>query len=108
MIIQTTHIDELRFIEAFQTLRPNAFTLPGLEALFEMLEEYGEETPIELDVVAMCCDFSEYTLQSVIDYYDIDVADIEDDEIEEVVEDYISNNLGMWIKTSEDLYIIQS
>lgn len=51
-----------QFAEAFETLRPNNFTRDGLIALFEMLEEYEESTgaEIELDVIALCCEFTEY------------------------------------------------
>ena len=66
------------FQKAFQDLRPNSFTYDGLRALFEYLEELedsnGEE--IELDVIALCCDFTEY--ESVEEYardYNDDLED---------------------------------
>lgn len=39
------------------------FTYKGLRALFEYLETLEEDTgyKIELDVIALCCDYSEYT-----------------------------------------------
>ena len=44
------------------TDRKENFSYDGLRALFDSLEEYedscGEE--IELDVIALCCDFTEY------------------------------------------------
>lgn len=38
------------------------FTIDGLRALFDYLEEYEESTgeELQLDVVSLCCDFSEY------------------------------------------------
>ena len=55
-------VNESRFIQAFNTLRPDNFSRAGLSALFEHLEELerelGEET--ELDVISLCCDWSEY------------------------------------------------
>lgn len=55
-------VTESRFIQAFQTLRPDNFSRAGLSALFEHLEELdrdlGEET--ELDVISLCCDWAEY------------------------------------------------
>ena len=49
------------FQEAFR-LRPNNFSYDGLQALFEYLEyleeDIGEE--FELDVIALCCEFTEY------------------------------------------------
>jgi hypothetical protein len=38
--------------------RGNTFTPAGYDALFDYLEESGED--IELDVIALCCDFCEY------------------------------------------------
>lgn len=50
------------FRDAFKAIRPNNFTYEGLYALFDWLEEYEEGTgqEIELDVIALCCDFTEY------------------------------------------------
>lgn len=51
------------FRQAFQELRPHNFSYSGLRALFEHLDELEQDcgTEIELDVIALCCDFSEYT-----------------------------------------------
>ena len=40
----------------------NQFTYEGMKALFDYLEEYEDSTgeQIELDVVALCCDYAEY------------------------------------------------
>jgi len=54
-------VTETMFIDAFAAIRPNQFSYAGLRALFAHLEELetmGEE--MELDVIALCCDFSEY------------------------------------------------
>jgi hypothetical protein len=42
--------------------RENKFSYEGKKALFEYLEEYEESTgdKIELDVIAICCDFQEF------------------------------------------------
>lgn len=50
------------FEKAFAEIRPNHFTRAGLEALFDYLENFEEETgeEIELDVIGLCCDFIEY------------------------------------------------
>ena len=38
------------------------FSYEGLKALFDWLEEYEDSTgdEVELDVIALCCEFSEY------------------------------------------------
>ena len=42
--------------------RGNQFTREGLRALFNYLEEYEDDcgTEIELDVIALCCEYVEY------------------------------------------------
>lgn len=55
-------INFYQFAEAFESLRPNNFSREGLIALFDMLEEYEGDTDheIQLDVIALCCEFTEY------------------------------------------------
>ena len=51
------------FERAFKNFeRMNNFSYDGLKALFEYLEDYEEDTgeEIELDVIALCCDYTEY------------------------------------------------
>lgn len=52
------------FIDAFRAHdRQDRFSYDGLHALFEYLEEIESDagTEMELDVVALCCDFCEYS-----------------------------------------------
>jgi len=61
MIIQT--VNEHDFRQAFIDYnRGEQFSYNGLTALFEWLEELAEDTgtPYELDVIALCCEFTEY------------------------------------------------
>ncbi len=55
-------INEYDFRNAFIQLRPDNFTYEGLTALYNHLEDLEQDTgqEIELDVIALCCDFSEY------------------------------------------------
>lgn len=71
---------ESDFIDAFknwETYKDN-FSYEGLKELFSYFEEYEEAIgdDIELDVVAICCDWSEYTESNLI----IDYGHIVDDE----------------------------
>lgn len=60
------------FIDEFKAVRPDNFTLSGLEALFDYLDEYEQEPELELDVIAICCDFCQYdTLEEVCSAYDL-------------------------------------
>ena len=55
-------VTESMFCEQFKRIRPDNFSRAALEALFahfdEMEREQGEE--FELDVIAICCDWTEY------------------------------------------------
>jgi hypothetical protein len=53
-----TTIYKSDFIEAFQDVRPDQFSHAGLSALYDFFEDCGQE--IELDVIAICCEFTEY------------------------------------------------
>jgi hypothetical protein len=50
------------FRRAFQSTRPNNFSYEGLIALYDYFQnledDIGEE--LDLDVIAVCCDYSEY------------------------------------------------
>ena len=62
--------------------RGDQFTREGRERLFEYLEGLEEDMgePIELDVIALCCDYTESTLAEAADAYNIDIAEDEDEE----------------------------
>ena len=72
-------IDVQDFIQAFRDYnRQDNFSIAGLEALFEMFEEIDPD--MELDVIAICCDYSESNFESIASDYDIDISDCADDE----------------------------
>ena len=50
------------FEREFKRFERNNFSYDGLKALFGYLEEYEEGTgeEIELDVIALCCEYMEY------------------------------------------------
>ena len=57
------HIGIYQFRDAFRECgRSDQFSYEGLEALFEYLEAWEEDCgeEIELDVIGLCCDYSEY------------------------------------------------
>ena len=85
-------INVYRFRDAFQDTRPEQFSYDALGALFDHYEEYerdsGEE--MELDVIAICCDWTEYTKNEVIDQYggdaDVDGNESLDEQYDVVIE----------------------
>jgi len=76
-------INEYQFRDAFHKMgRGEQFSYDGLKALYDYLEqledEIGEE--IELDVIALCCEYSEYACLEDFqkDYGKRDYKSIED------------------------------
>ena len=57
-----TTVNQTDFIDAFKKLRPDNFSYDGLVALYDYLDDFEEDTDeeIELDVIAFCCDYSEW------------------------------------------------
>lgn len=56
-------IDMYQFERAFKNMgRGEQFSYEGLQALYLYLEEYEEDTgeEINLDVIALCCEYAEY------------------------------------------------
>tara|TARA_R110001632_G_scaffold94509_1_gene200483 strand:- start:150 stop:455 length:306 start_codon:yes stop_codon:yes gene_type:complete len=62
------------FENAFrQHRREDQFSYKGLRALFKMLESYEEDTgeEIELDVISLCCEYTEYeNMEEFWGFYD--------------------------------------
>jgi N12 class adenine-specific DNA methylase len=86
-------INFYQFYDAFKEIRPDNFSYEGLQLLFEHLESVEEETgqEIELYVIAICCDYSENTIDDIVEQYDIDVPDYLEEK-EEITE-YVSEQL---------------
>ena len=94
-------INEYDFLKAFKECRPNNFSRAGLFALYDYLEQYEDDTgeEIELDVIALCCEYAEYdSLQEFQrDYGEKDFKSIED----------IEERTTVILKHSEYGFIIQ-
>lgn len=91
MIIE--EYDESLFISRFEDYKrvetpenPNGnFSYKGLRCLFNYLDEsHEEENPYKLDVIALCCEFSEYKdLEEYLKDYSEQHTEKEDEEDEE-------------------------
>lgn len=97
-------IYENHFREAFiDANRENNFSSHGLGELFDYLMDYEDETgeQIELDVIALCCDFTEYgSLEELQRNYDVP------DDFEEARE-YLEQRTQV-VCFEEDTIIIQN
>ncbi len=79
------------FCDTFRNMgRDENFTYAGKRALFDYLEGMDEDTgtDTELDVIGLCCDFSEFAdLAEFQEAYSIDYVTIKDIERETLVLD---------------------
>ena len=85
-----------QFRDAFHAAnRANQFSYEALGLLFEYFEEMDDSC--ELDVVAICCDYAESTVDELVEAYDIYLAKCCDDEDErkEIVLNYLENNTSI-------------
>jgi hypothetical protein len=70
MIMHSVNFSQ--FCDAFAHLdRQDQFSYEGKKALFEYLAAYAEEsgTVVKLDVIALCCEYQESTLDEIIESY---------------------------------------
>ena len=91
-------ITEYDFINAFdQKNRSANFSVEGRRALFDFLEECDPN--MELDVIGICCDFSEYaSLEELKEEYSHSIPDgLEDDE--DVLEHFQDETLVLKLRT---------
>lgn len=104
-----TTVSRYDFERAFADAdRKENFSYEGLSVLFDYLEDHEEQTgeELELDVVVLCCDYSEDTVANIARNYSIDLShlDPEDDDYEEqcteAVRDYLEDNTTLVGETS--------
>ena len=70
---QTINLSQFR--DAFNRMdRGTQFSYEGLEILFNGLEQYADDCgqELDLDVIALCCDFCEMTELEIRDSYGLD------------------------------------
>ena len=104
---QTVNLYDFR--RAFETTRPDNFSYEGQEVLFDALEQLGDDTgqEVELDVIALCCEFSESTIDEIVDNYDIDLSDSDDDEKNDEVMSYLQENTFVAGQVSDGSIVYQ-
>ena len=91
-IVQT--LSKHSFVEAFkQSTRASQFSYEALEAIFEYMEDYSNDTgePVEFDIVGICCDWAEMTWQEVARDYNVDLSDVAEGEEADAVWDFLTD-----------------
>lgn len=84
------------FVDAFHAYkRYDQFGYDALKVIFDYLEEYEEScgVEVELDVIAICCDYTIQGHTGIAQDYSIDLSDAEgdSDEEEQIVLDYLND-----------------
>ena len=82
------------FIDAFRTYdRYDQFGYESLVSLYDYFEECAPD--MELDVIAICCDYSYDTYQDIAASYNIDIDGMDEDEAMDCVEEYLNDNTSI-------------
>lgn len=82
------------FCDYFRKIRPDNFSYQGLRVLFDYFEEIDEScgTESELDVIGICCEFSEASWEVIASDYSIEIDINEnDDEQKAQVLDFLAD-----------------
>ena len=82
-----------QFVDAFHAYnRYDTFGYDGLRVIFDYLEAYEQDTgeEIELDVIAICCDYNMMTIEDIVKGYEIDLSDVDAQDVEEYVLNYLN------------------
>ena len=91
-----TNVSYYDFKQAFAACdRIDQFTPMGLILLYDFLIEMEEDTGEEwdLDVIALCCDFTEEPWEDISDNYNVTFdEDLGDDGRIEIVSEYLMDN----------------
>lgn len=84
------------FVDAFRAYdRYDQFGYQALMVIFEYLEEMENSTgqELELDVVAICCDYATDNWEAIAENYLIDLESLKDEEEkQEAVIEYLNEN----------------
>jgi hypothetical protein len=100
------------FIDEFHAYdRYDGYGYQALKVIFEYLEQYEEETgtEIELDVVAICCDYNAEHYTDIASNYSIDLSDADGNEDAEkkIVLGYLNDNTTVLGETDcEIVYLV--
>jgi hypothetical protein len=97
-----TTVSKSNFHDAFRrTDRTENFSYEALDLLFDYFEEFESDTgeELELDVIAICCEYEENDFDYIIGQYD----DLDDDANEDDVIEFLQKNTQYIGQTSSGL-----
>jgi hypothetical protein len=87
--------------------RGSQFSYDGLEILFDHLEQLSEDTGenIEMDVVAICCDYAEDSPEKIAEYYEVPVEGLDESDLAEQVRNFLEE-AGEYVGTTDHGLIV--
>jgi hypothetical protein len=90
--------------------RADQFSYEALGILFDYLEAYEMDTgeEIELDVVSICCDYSEDTPENIAQSYDIDIGGMDEGQVLDEVIATLEENSAFVGKTDAGALIYRN
>ena len=98
------------FINAFKAYdRYDGYGYEALKVIFDYIEEYEDSCGVEvdLDVIAICCDYSAEHYTDIASNYSIDLEGMEEDEAKDAVIVYIQDNTTFLGLTDDDQIVYQ-
>lgn len=103
MIVETIS-NASQFRDRFHEMgRGNQFSYDGLEILFDHLDQLSDDIgePMEMDVIAICCDYAEGTAEGISNYYDMDIEGLDYDEVVDAVIAMLEDN-GAYVGSTDN------
>jgi len=90
--------------------RKDQFSYDGKKVLFDYLEAYEDDTgeKVELNVIALCCEYEESSVTDIAANYDIDIKRLDEDEALDTVLEYLNDNTQVVGAVGTDTILFQS
>jgi hypothetical protein len=100
---QTVNFD--MFVQAFEDFRRSSqFSFEALNIIFNYLED--SDPAYELNVIGICCEFSESTIQELIAEYDLDTSEDEEENLQ-TVRSFLEENTTIVGETADGFVYLQ-
>jgi hypothetical protein len=92
--MKTTISHASQFRDAFrQADRQDQFSYEALNMLYEYFEDVDPD--MELDVIAICCEYTEDTFEGIASNYEIDLTGVNETDIPQAVMDFLCDNTSV-------------
>lgn len=105
-----TRVNLSGFRDAFRAAgRKDQFSYDGLRVIFDYMEELEDSLgePVELDVVAICCDYAEMTPEEIMAAYDIPGGEGYFDDPREIALKYLEDRTIIVGETDDTIVFAQ-